>query len=243
MRLSRILLWAIAITAGLTVILPVVLYQYPIGALRIESVVMAGVFLMIYLVCAMTCAAAMERGRWPLLMRSGILAGGIAMLVWLGIIATQPPGNFVLQVQRFNIWPTVWLGLMMLVAITLLPPARARWWILLRATTILALSLLALEVACAFAFYPDYNFNDWEGVYRYEEYAVRIGGVLALIAGVLMFFTMLTAWIPHFLGDKVIVAGRLPYWLRCPRCQREQSAHTGLHECQQCGLKVRVDIT
>jgi hypothetical protein len=240
MRLSRILLWAIAVTAVLTIVAPLVLFYYPIGRLQLAVVVGAGILLLLYLVCAMTCAVAMESGRAPRLMRSGMIAGAIAIVSWLGLIAIEPDWPILLAVQRVIIWPSVWVCLMMLVALTLMPRPHQRWWLALRNVTIGALALVAIHIALAFTFYP--NADEWQTQREYEDAAVRVGGALAVLAAAMMIFTMLTAWAPRFLGDRVTHRPQLSYWLRCPRCEYEQSATTGAHACARCGLNVRVEV-
>ncbi len=192
-----------------------------------------------YLIVAMCCAVALESGRAPRLMRSGIIAGAIALMGWYVIVAMQPPWDRMVNYQRVLIWPTCWAGVMMLMGLLLLPQPHQKWWVVMRRVTFVLLELFAALVAAAFTFYPGPEQSNFE----YEEAFGRIGGVLGLLAGGGVVFTFLAAWLPRFSGPVQSVTERRAYWLRCPRCQNEHDAVTGKHVCEECGLRIQVELS
>ena len=241
MRSSRILMWAIAGVIGATVIAPIASIQFPSVKPGPDEVILCGMLVLAYLITALACAVALENGRSPRFMFSGIIAGAGALAGWLGLAAAQPAWPIIMAIQRVLIWPTGWAIFMMLTGILLLPNPHSRPWLLLRRVTIGLLALVGAHVSLAISLYPDGA--DWAATAAYEDIAVRTGGIIMILAAGCVVVTMLMAWMARLSGVRQVDVQRREYRLKCPRCEEEQEAITGTHACRRCGLRIRVQLS
>lgn len=235
MRLSRLLVWGMPATIGGTALLYVVFtYVQPMSRWVQEpsKIIAGGLFMMIYLAVAMVCSVCAARGRAPRLMRSGMIAGLVGLLV---MFAALVPDSDLLA--TLALWPSTWGMLMGLIGLLLLPRRRPGWWSWARATTIALVSLLATVVCVGVSFVPRGWFWQW------EEIALRTGWSVAFLAAGAATATMLGVWIPGLAAAPVASTTPRPYRLRCPRCGTRQEADTGEHHCRSCGLKIRVEVS
>ena len=244
MRLSRVFLWAMAATITLTVGVPIVSLWPPVAMPSPMELVALGIVILIYIVIGLSCAVALEKGRAPWLMRSGIIVGLLAWIGWFASARWQGPSMIW---QKVLCWPTTWAFLMMVVAWLLLPRATVRWWVLLRRITFVLLGILAVHICVAVACYPEYEYSsasdfDWSYQRKYEDVVFRIGGVLTMLAAGGVAATLLGVLATRG-GAPAQPLQRLPFGLTCPRCGARQTAMTGVHHCEQCRLQIRVELT
>jgi hypothetical protein len=232
MKLSRILLWAMVATAGVTGLAYAVVMFLPLPGMWVsspEKILAGGLCTIAYLTVAILCAVGAESGRAPRLMRSGIIVGAVGLLIL--IVAMAPESEAIMKVAMV---PSTWAGLVALIGLLLLPRRRPGWWAAARRSAIVLLSLLAL-VFCLTVVFP----REDDAVFQVTH---RIMGAIALLAGGAVAATLLGVWIPGFAAPPVYSGERRPYWLRCPRCASEQEATTGEHCCDSCGLDIRVEV-
>ncbi len=246
MRLTKVLLWGIAGAVGLMLAAGVASWFFPLLRGDLEQLLGLGVLIVLFFCVALGCAAALERGRAPRLMRSGITIGAVALAGWISMIWFADYTTK-LTWQKILTWPTTWACLMMVMGLVLMPRPRAAWWMWLRRVTIVLLCLLSLHICLATSFYPAFDYNvttptQWERIWRYGEIVYRIGGVLTFLAGAGVAFTFLVLAVPGFADAASREVQRVSYWLQCPRCRSEQQALTGEYSCRQCGLHIRVEL-
>ncbi len=246
MHLSRLLLWALAVAVVATFAATIAGILNPIVMPNAWKLLGSGVLAVVFLGVALGCALPLENGRAPRLMCSGIAMGIAALVGWVCAVWLADYMTIFVW-QRVVTWPTTWACLMMLIGLLLLPKARRGWWMWLRRASIVLLALLAAHICLATTFYPDYGWqateDQWEKVWRYETFAYRTGGVLALLAGGGVVVTFLVAWLPGLTGRPETEVERLSYWVQCPRCKAEQQALTGTYACRDCRLQMRVEVT
>jgi Zn finger protein HypA/HybF involved in hydrogenase expression len=186
-------------------------------------------------------------------MSSGMTIGLAALGCWIAFAflpAMQMEDETVLRVVM---WPTNWSCLMMLVGALLMLPLHDGWGWWLRASTFWLLALLAMFIAAAFTLYParstaygpyGWDENAWERQRNYEVAAFKIGGALSLIAAAALLTTIIAGVMRALSGRSAeSELEQSPYWLQCPRCGREQQAHTGEYHCAQCRLRTKVVLT
>jgi hypothetical protein len=247
MRLSRLYLWTIAATIIAAVAL---MLNELLGAMYLPSAwPIVGILSIVlgYSVVALGCAAAYENGKAPRLMRSGMIIGLIALATALAIAFT-PDLRQTFAPIRFFVWLTIWPCLMSVSGLLLLLPMHSGWRWRLRASTLIALTVLALFIGGAYAFYPDVQYDggrhDWDFARRYEDGALQIGLALSMLVAALLATTLLVGIMTALTGRSAAPqpVARLPYWLQCPRCGREQQALTGDYHCTACNLRTRMDL-
>jgi hypothetical protein len=140
--------------------------------------------------------------------------------------------------------PTTWLALMLVGSLVWLLVRRSRL-VLMRRLLMISIILLAAYVVIAALFLrapevvPD---SYWTPSYDYEETAIRIAAILALLAGGGAFTTLIIIWIPGLTGQPQPDALLRSFGLRCPRCGHEQTAQTGEYSCRQCGMSIKVEL-
>ena len=186
----------------------------------------------LFCVQALGCAVVAEHGRAVALMRSGIVAGAIALGGWLAVVF-DVSGSDELLWTKVVTWPTTWASLILFVGVLRLPRVRVRWWRSLRIATIVLLELLAAHIALAVSFAPEYG-------WRYQEMAFRFGAAIALLAAGGVVTTFITAWTLRLSGAVDSQRESVPFWLTCPRCGAEQEGVTEGYACSQCRLRIRV---
>ena len=252
-RLSRLYLWMIAgtVAAGVAVLgneFFGIVYARGLGEMLFVCLILA----LGYAIVGLVCATVYERGKSPRLMRSGMIIGLVALVCWFAALLV-PPLREEFATVRLVIWPTVWACLMMFVGVLLLLPMYDgwRWW--LRVVAMCLLAAFALFIAGAVTLYPypslymssgEWDEAAWQRLWRYEQRAYQIGGAIALLAGGAL-ATTLVAGVMHMISGRAtqMATARTTYWLRCPRCGREQEALTGEYHCTQCRLRTKVELT
>ena len=250
MKLTKLCLWAIAGTVVLTIGTYCLVFFMPFNQSEIGIFVGVGICILLYLCVVLGCAVALEKGRLPRLMRSGIAVGAIALVGWIAMIVFEHY-NLPLDWYLVLYWPTNWACLMMVVGLLLLPEPRAKWWILLRRITIGLFILLAAIICLAITLHPQeglfvlsgiYDSDMWRLTRDFEEIAAKLGFVIGLLACTGALFVWLAAAFIKPTKDTELIIERTPYWLSCPRCGLEQQAMTGSDTCDQCNLQIKVEL-
>jgi hypothetical protein len=242
MRLSRVLLWGLVLTVvGTAIAVAIAVFFFPM--IRTELVLTTGIVLFVHLVGAIGCAVARERGRAPRLMLSGVFVAIGTAGAWIVLLWIQPVRNEEIW-GRVLVWPSSWAWLMMLCGLLLLPEARQIWWLWLRRVAFILLVLLALHACLAITFHPDAGSSvmSRSEVRRYEETAARLAGVLGLLAGVAIVATLVSVWMMYLIGRVPPPLRTYQFSFVCPRCECEQDADTGQHQCAECGLALKVTV-
>ena len=250
MKLSKLCLWAIAGTVVLIIGTYVLAILLPFYQFEVRQFVIAEIYRLFYLCAAFGCAVALEKGRLPRLMSSGIAVGAIALVGW---IAENIYNDYSVEWVWYTIliWPTNWASLMMIVGLLLLPEPRAKWWMQLRRITIGLFALLAAIICYAITFHPREGLLALTGIYDsemwlltggYEEIASKLGYVIGLLACGGALFVWLAAAFIKPKQDMESIIEITEYWLSCPRCGLQQQAMTGLDKCDQCSLQIRVQL-
>lgn len=250
MKLTKLCLWAIAVTVVLTIGAYCLVLFLPFNQSEIGIFVGVGIFILLYLCVVLGCAVALEKGRLPRLMRSGIAVGAVALLGWIAMIIFEqyniPMDWFVLLY-----WPTSWACLIMVIGLLLLPEPRAKWWMQLRRITIGLFIFLAAIICYAITFHPQEGLLALTGIYDsemwiltgdYEEIASKLGYVIGLLACGGALFVWLAAAFVKPARNTALIIERTSYWLCCPRCGLQQQAMTGLDICDQCSLQIKVEL-
>ncbi len=140
-RLSKLLLWALVVAVSLTAtsMLASITTSYYSDFEQLSG---AGMLVCLFCVQALGCAVVAEHGRAVGFMRSGIIAGAMALLGWLSIVFyASGSGDEVVT------WPTAWAGLLLVVGVLLVSRVRVKWWCMLRTMTIVLLAVLAAQIA------------------------------------------------------------------------------------------------
>lgn len=251
-RWSRVYLWTILATAASAIVL--FIFEV-IGAtyLPLMGELFASLLLAFgFAVIGLACAAAAENGKSPVLMRSGMALGAVALLSWVVVIFIP-----VLQISslpmRLFVWPTVWACLMALIGILFLLPMHGGWRWGLRCVTMVATSALGLFIAGAFTLYPGDSFVGaggtwdeavWERQRHFEEAVVPIGAAMTMLTAGLLVTTVIIGLVGMLTGRTFAATSiaPIPYWLQCPRCGCEQEARTGEYSCVSCKLRTRIDL-
>jgi hypothetical protein len=252
-RFSRVYLLAIilSVLATAAVVAAAIFWMSFAG----EELFASALIVLAYFVVGFGCAVALENGKRPRLMISGMIVGIVGLGCWM-VYLWVDPFQWEYDVARLAVWPTVWACLMALIGLLLLPDRPLRWWRLMRLATIFLLLVFGVHVALAVTFYPDRSgarLNDlsrWD-VRLYEDVAFRFGGTLISLACASLAMTLIGLWIakmrpiPPSIVERDSADGRerVAYWLRCPRCGCEHEAKTGVHHCVRCGLRARVELT
>lgn len=250
MKLSKLCLWAIAGTVVLTIGAYCLVLFLPFNRVEIGIFVGVGICILLYLCVVLGCAVALEKGRLPRLMRSGIAVGAVALLGWIAMIIFEQY-NIPLDWFVLLYWPTSWACLMMVLGLLLLPEPRAKWWIQLRRITIALFILLTVTICLLVTILFGNNVMDASITYDpaaeqrvrdYEDIASKFGFVIGLLAcGGALFVWLATAFVkPARITASSIE--RTSYWLCCPRCGLEQQAMTGSDTCDQCNLQIKVEL-
>jgi len=250
MKLTKLCLWAIAVTVVLTIGTYFLPWFLPLGQIEEWIFVGVGILILVYFCVALGCAVALEKGRLPRLMRSGIAIGAVALVGWISMIFFE---MYDLPLDWYVVlyWPTSWACLIMVIGLLLLPEPRAKWWMQLRRITIALFILLALIICLAVTFHPRNNawstgtFNEvsWQQNRAYEEAAAKYGWVIGLLSCGGALFVWLAAAFIKPTQDAASNIERTSYWLSCPRCGLQQQAMTGSDTCKQCNLQIRVQLT
>ncbi len=250
MRWSRLYLWTILATVVAAIALFFIqissmVYRARSGELFVSLTLAFG-----FAVIGLACAAACENGKAPMLMRSGMIGGVVALAGWIATIFV-PDLQVSMTPLRLFVWPTAWAWLMALVGMLLLLRMHSGWRRGLRCLTIVMLSVLALYIAGAFLLYPDGSYmsasGTWdESVWRrqrdFENAAFPIGAAMTLLTAGALVTTLIIGLVGALTGRKpaIATATPIPYWLECPRCGCEQEARTGDHHCVSCRLRTRI---
>jgi hypothetical protein len=246
MRWSRILLWCLPATVVPTILVPMWLVYASAGYGAPYRAVGTGLLLIAFIVFALGCAAALDRGRLPGLLRSALVVGAVALIGWIGMVWLARRQTELLWL-KFSVWPTCWAGLMMLIGLLMLPQRRALWWIWLRRATIVLLAVLALNIGVSVTgmtrYDPYASHAELASRWRWENITGRISAVLALLAAPALLATFLSPWLMGLGGRDDGAEASDSYWLQCPRCDAEQQAMTGSHHCSRCGLLVRLEVS
>ena len=234
MRLSRILLWAMVATVGVTGLLwAVVVLTPPLNSWVSEpaKIIAGGLCTLAYLTVAIVCAVGAESGRAPRLMRSGIIVGAVGLLTLIAAMIAE--SEAILKVAAL---PSTWAVLVALIGLLLLPRRRPGWWTSAQRASIALVSMMAVAFCVSVVFQPEVD------AYTFDQIIWRIIGAIALLAGGVVAATLLGVWIPGFAPPPEVSRERRPYWLRCPRCASAQEATTGEYRCRSCGLGIRVEV-
>lgn len=214
-----------------------------------------GILCMAYCVIGVLCSTALERGRSPVIMRSGIWSGGIvlAVCVILLVLAFQGAGfnRQIDQWMRVLVWPFLWPCFVGILAMLLVPRCPLRVWPALRTTAVVLTALLAISIAGTVTFYPDASnvpypvpSDYWEARREFGKATEIIISLLSIAAGAAIAITLLIACLPATMFASAAAANgeRKRYMLTCPRCGNRHEAATGEHHCAQCGLRVVVNL-
>lgn len=250
MKLSKLCLWAIAGTVVLTICTYFIrsfLIMPQFSQLRI---LVLGILILLSLCVALGCAVALEKGRMPQLMRTGIVSGAIALSGWIAM-GFYNDGSAEGVWNTVLVWPTSWACLMMAIGLLLLPEPRSKWWIHLRRVTIALFVLLGATICLAVSFHPGdpvggqifpYDYEHYERVNQYEKIASKIGFVIGFLAcGGALFVWLAVVFVkPATIEDST--TNHSSYWLTCPRCGSQQQAMTGSDTCNQCNLQIKVQL-
>ena len=86
MKLTKLCMWAIAGTILLIIGTYVLAIFLPFYQATTRLLAVAEMLLLFYLCATLGCAVALEKGRYPRFMRSGIAAGAIALVGWIAMI-------------------------------------------------------------------------------------------------------------------------------------------------------------
>lgn len=239
MRLSRLYLWAMVATVGVTAaVVGILLFS---RARRFDDALVTGLVALGYLAVGLGCAVALERGRAPRLMWSGIAAGTLALVAWLAVLWVPSLDDDLMAVVI--IWPAAWACLALAIGLLLLPGHRPGWWAALRRASFILLAVLAGEICLSFTFSPRILMRELVlPLHKYDEMVDRLTGALALLAGGAVVTVFVGAWIPGLAPSPAAESPGRRYWIRCPRCGAEQHVRTGPDSCARCGLGIRVEL-
>lgn len=255
-RWSRVYLWAILSTVVAAIVLFLVQISNAVYFRQIGELLAACAMAFGFAVLGLACAAACENGKSPMFMRSGMIAGAIALACWVALLFVpmlQMSARTSMWPLRVFIWPTVWAALMAFVGMLLLLPMYSGWRWGLRAFTILLLGAFALFIAAAYAFYPDVTYTQanggwdesaWQRRMDYARVVEPIGAAMSILSAGAVGVTLIVGLIGALTGRTAAAATSTPtpYWLTCPRCGCEQEARTGEHACVSCKLRTRIDF-
>jgi hypothetical protein len=154
------MLWGLLAVAGAAVLLATASMVFGWRVPAPEQFLACGGLALLYLATALGCAVAMERGRAPMLMRSGIYAGAVSLAFFIAAVFLSNWTTWWVW-QKAIVWPTAWACLMLLIGILLLPRGRGGWWTWLRRAAIALLSLLAAHICLSMTFYMVIDTGWW----------------------------------------------------------------------------------
>lgn len=240
MRLSKLVLWAMVSTVGLTAATMGTLWLLALQSALLATLA-TGVLVLCYLGVAFGCAVALERDRAPWLMVSGIVAGLVALIAWITEIWVFRMGG---PIEVVITWPAAWALLALAIGLLLLFKRRKGWWIALRRSSFVLLAVLAAQVCLTQTLSPGVLLE--RSVLAEPEYgrlAARLNGAMSLLAAGAVVTVLVGAWIPGLASSPEADSPRRRFWLQCPRCRHEQQALTGAGCCAGCGLRIRVELT
>jgi hypothetical protein len=235
MRLSKICLWGMAVATVATLLSPVVATVFP-AVSDPARLFGSGLIVLAFFGVTMGAAAVIDNGHVPKLMWSGVAVGALAAALWITALWTAT-GNSFLVWQKLFTWLIAYACFVMITGVLLLVRAEVPWHRWLRRVTIVLVGLLGLQIALATSLHPGYGSGP---VGDYEINAARLGAVIGLLAAGGVAGTLIGAWLCRVSGWAAPV---LDYWIRCPRCGREQSLRTGASACAQCGLAVKLEVS
>ncbi|MDY7107467.1 MAG: hypothetical protein SYC29_02415 [Planctomycetota bacterium] len=198
-----------------------------------------------FTVAALSCAAAMERGRARGWMLTGLLASALAALGWIRTVWFHPVGRPGEWLTPFLLLmpPTGWAGLMMLIAWLMLPRVTNRWLAVVRALSIICAALLAVHVCIAVCGYPvlvGQLYVSWQEEQRYLELAWRSGAVLAILTAIGLLGVYVPARFGELTSDETTARGEHTMRITCPRCGGTSVIRSGGDTCAHCGLRISV---
>lgn len=250
MKLTKLCLWAIAGTVVLTIGAYCLVFFMPFNQSEIGIFVGVGIIILLYLCVALGCAVALEKGRSPRLMRSGIAIGAVALVGWIAMVIFE---IYDLPLDWYVVlyWPTSWACLMMVIGLLLLPEPRSKWWMQLRRITIALFILLAVSICVAVTLQfgseilsanITFDIVSYLIVQEYVKIISKFCFVIGLLACGGALFVWLAAAFVKPARDTASIIERTSYWLCCPRCGLQQQAMTGSDTCNQCNLQIKVEL-
>lgn len=192
-----------------------------------------------------------QRAAWWRKLRRGtlVLAAATGLFLCMGV-STQPllrRSSLPLFNLGIGSWTIPVLLATIAAAFTVLPAHRPSSRRLLDAAIRLSWVLAVMGFAAALllkiaGMRPPMEYVEgfgWWAWSAHQDFVHSTGMVLLLFTGAFLIATLLAAF-HQGSAAPTPPADRRSYWLCCPRCAREQTALTGVHHCERCGLRVEV---
>jgi len=243
MKLRTTFLWAMILSLSAAALIGIVVLLLPVYGPTDEILISTALFSAFSLV-ALCCAIVLEKRRLVPLMWIGIVAGAVAMLIWLFLVwfdwtigwewgerVARGGGVFTI----FACW-CAYCGLMSLARLSHRLFKGVKW------------GTIGIWAFLAFVWIVAICFEDWfvaliESLID-EDLAARLMGVL-LILGACGTVVTPILWRVQALraaASRESVPVELRMQIVCPRCHTQQELLTGRSKCAKCGLRIRITV-
>jgi hypothetical protein len=238
MRIRRAFLWSMIVSLSLAAFFGVITIAFGsnwsiVGQVSATTLTWGG----FSIICLMQ-AFAMERRKLVPLMWAGMVCCALAFLLWALLIWANDYLDWAVADQIGSFAGTLTmialpLGFIGLISV---PKLHVKWMQIVRRVTFLCIGIFA-SLAIFMIWFDDYL--DWEFTERMGR-ALGAFGILSA-AGII---SVPVFWKLQGLKEqtRTTLPQRLLVRLICPRCQSEQAISAGTGKCQNCGLRLNIDV-
>lgn len=236
MRLRKAFLWSMIVSLALAALLGISALILPRWFRYDDEILVSTVLFGAFSLVALVCASVLEKRRLVPAMWIGILAAAAALLVWLVLIWFDPALGWRAEMRVARIAGTFTIITVLLgqSGLLTLPRFDHPWAGGVRWMTIGVSSLLAATgTALVWSGWFDRHIDEW-----------RVLGVLGILAacGTVVTPILWKVQAVRRAESAETIPTRLQLQMTCPRCQSQQQLRTGPAKCDQCGLRITIEV-